>query len=230
MTIAQYQTLTGITVPASQVAYVEAQIRRTQRILEEMLGYTLDETLVDENQYTETGKTSSECPCPQSVGTLLAPDAVVYAYRLFPYNAKDTFLSIDPATVIHKVKLVKDSVTYRTLDADEYRGQVNRGLIKYLEQIECWCSCNCDCDGMQLAVDADWVWADEDDIPEALLDVWADMVTTYSDPKDGIKSETLGSHSYTRFDQEKPEYQSHNLSVIKRFAGPLGSVKRTPTI
>lgn len=231
MDIAKYEELTGITVPASQQTYVTAIIRRTQRVLENLLGFTLDPDLYDQNQYTELGKTTSECPCPAEDMDLDPADPVIFAYRLYPYNEKDKFLSIDPATEIHAVKLVKDGVTYRTIEPHEYRGQVKQGLIKFLEQIKCFCSfsCECSCSQMQLAVDATWVWA-EDEIPEDLLDIWADMVTAYSDPKYDIKSETLGPHSYTRFDNTYPEQDPDNLAVIKKYAGPLGSVKRTITL
>lgn len=230
MDIAQYQTITGLTVPASKQAFVLAQIGKTQRILESMLGFTLDATLVNENQYVETGKTTFECPCPSDNMTLTDPDPVITAYRLFPYNEKDKYLSIDPATAIHAVKLVKDDVTYRTLDADDYRKQMNRGLVRFLEQIHCWCNCHFGCKQMQLAVDADWVWPDAGNIPADLLDVWAEMTTYYSDQKRSIKAETLGSHRYEKFDKEEPESFDYNQAIIKRYAGPLGSIRLTVTI
>ena len=230
MTIAEYETLTGINVPSSSEAFVLAQLNKSQRILESMLGFTLDPTKVNTNQYTEIGKTQSDCPCPSDSLVLDAPDAIINAYRLFSYNSKDQFLSIDPATAIHKVKLVKDGVTYLTLDADEYRGEYKNGLIKYLEQIRCWCNCQCLCKYVQLAVDADWVWPTGSNIPSDLLDILAEMGTYYSDNKNNIKSETLGSHSYTKFDNDKPEYTTENLAIIKKYAGPNGSVYRTITI
>lgn len=230
MTLLEYQALTGLVIPTSRQARVTAEIRHTQRILEGLLGYSLSEDLYDENQYTEIGKTTYECPCPSDTLTTTAPDAVVLAYRLFSYNEKDVFLSIDPCTAVHKVKLVKDGITYRTLDTDEYRLQWKRGLVKYLEQIKCWCSCCDGCSQMQLAVDADWVWSDDANIPEELKDVWCEMITWYADARRNIKSETLGPHSYTKDDMTPPEQLDHNLFVIKRYAGPNGSIKRTLTV
>ncbi len=83
---------------------------------------------------------------------------------------------------------------------------------------------------MQLAVDADWVWPDASDIPADLLDVWAEMTTYYADQKRDIKSEVLGSHRYEKFDKEEPETFDYNQAIIKRYAGPLGSVRLTVTV
>lgn len=234
MDITEYETLTGITVPNSQETLITATIAKTQSLLESILGYTLDESKVDVNQYTELGKTPSECPNPCNVDivNLIAPDAVIYAYRLFDYNKKDKFLAIDPCTLIHKVKLVIGNVTVKTLvEFEDYRIDKKNGLIRYLEKLDCcWCS-NLDCcDNVQLAVDADWVWPDEDDIPIDLQYVWADMITYYSDCSKDIKSESLGPHSYTKFDNIKPENKSENLLIIKKYSGPNGIINKTITI
>lgn len=228
MNIEQYQDLTGLTIPTARQNVVNSQLERTQRILETMLGFTLNTTLVNENQYTETGQTTTECPCPSTVDftALDDPDAVVTAYRMYDYNIKDLFLFIDPVSAVNAVKLVKDGVTFRTLETTDYRLNYKQGIVKYLEQIECWCSCsNCCCAQMQLAVDADWLWDGSDDypIPNDLLQVWADMVTYYSDPRRGVKSQTLGTHSYSKFADTKPETEEQNLNVIKKYAGPNGS-------
>jgi len=233
MDIAEYQSLTGITVATNNITRVTAQIARTQKILESMLGFTLDETLVDVNEYAEIGKTQSECPCITSVDIddLDPADAVVFAYRMFTYNNNDKWMAIDPCTAINKVKLVIDGVTVMTLaEFEDYRYELKGGIIKYLERIKTWCSeYYCD-ENIQLAVDANWVWPDETDIPDELKYVWAEMVTFYSDPKYNIKSETLGPHSYSKFDNSKPEFQSQNIPIIKKYSGPDGSINKTITI
>lgn len=229
MTTAEYTALTGIPVTSANLAMVTAQIARSRRLLEAMLGYSLDDP--NDNQYVELGKTQSDCPCPEDVDLddLLPADAVVYAYRLFPYNRKDSYLYIDPATAVHKVKLVKDGVTYRTLDVSDYRLNWKNGVVKYLEQSKCWCLCvDCVCENVQLAVDADWLG--KTDYPDDLLGVWADMVTYYSDPKYNIKSETLGPHSYNKFDGTAPQDMSAGSIILKKYAGPNGSLYRTLTI
>ena len=232
MDITEYELLTGINVPSSQEALITATIAKSQTLLESILGYTLDETKVDVNQYTELGKTASECPnaCDINIDSLTAPDSVIYAYRIFDYNRKDKYLAIDPCTEIHKVKLIVGNVTVKTLvEFEDYRIDQKNGLIRYLEKLDCcWCS-NLDCcDNVQLAVDAEWVWQDEDDIPLNLKYLLTDMVTYYGDSSNNIKSESLGPHSYTKFDNIKPE--TKNISIINLYSGPNGTVSKIPTI
>lgn len=230
MDLAEYKNLTGLTVCTADETRVTANIARSQKILEAMLGFTLTADDVNNNEYTELGKTKTECPNPENIDItdLDDPDSVVYAYRLFPYNHKDQYLSIDPATVINKVKLVVNNVTVKTLVAfDDYRYESKQGLIKFLEKIVNWCSDCCFCNQVQLAVDANWVWPDE--IPSDLNYVWADMITWYSDPKNNIKSESLGPHSYSKFNNTPPEKIQANYDIIKKYAGPNGSIKMSIT-
>ena len=233
MTISEYEILTGTTVPLSKETLVEAQIARTQAILESLLGYSLDPSTASLNEYTELGISPTDCPC-ETPDTLNPAEPVLFAYRLFPYNKDDTILSIDPALSINSVKLVRNGVTFLTID--DYHAISKNGYIKFLEQNYCWCTCCNDCEGVQLAVDAVWLGAEVDynipSLPADLQGVWADMITHYSDPKakEGIKSETLGSHSYTRFDNGKPEENLINQSIIKKYSGPNGLWARIITI
>lgn len=239
MTIQQFEQLTGITVPASQEARYEAAIARTQAILESMLGYSLDPEVAGENLYNELGKTSVELICPNfDDDNLLPPDPVIGAYRLFPYNSKDRYFAIDPYTQVNKVKLVvvrqgvsPQGITVKTFNADEMRLEIGRmGFAKYVERcpsclFECLCSCT-DC--VQLAVDA--TWFGEGTLPNDLLYVWCDMVQFYTNKKRDIQSETLGSHSYRRFDNWPPEAEDRNIGIIKRYAGPFGTMSKTITV
>lgn len=233
MDIQDYENLTGITISASQQTRFYAQVQQTQLILEDMLGFTLDQASVEDNEYTEIGKLNDTCPCSCTdvdEDSLLPADPVIYAYRLFPYNSKDVYLAIDPATAVNSVKLVKDGITFRTLDENDYRLNYKRGIVKFLEQCDRWCQCRLECDCVQLAVDADWLWDEDTSIPLDLQMVWANMITYYSDPKRDLKSQTLGTHSYTRFDREAPEMLSVNLRIINRYAGPNGSISKIPTV
>lgn len=235
MNLEKYEELTGITVPESEEAAYEAQIRRTQRMLETMLGFTLDPSKTNTNFYNELGKSKSDCFCPDvDTSNLLPPDPVIGAYRLFRYNKHDRYFFVDPFTNIHSVKLVfikegsvDTDITIKTFDEDEIRAQIGRdGIGKYIQHCEtCLCSCECN-DCVQLAVDADWLF--QDDIPEDLLYVWADMITYQVDCKKDIKSEAITGHSYTKFDRVAPETEPQNLAVIKRYAGPYGSVMVLP--
>ena len=224
MDISKYIELTGIT-PSNETLTL-AQIGHTQRILENLLGYTLESDNRLDNEYTEIGKTKTDCPCPDiDMDNLDDPDDVEYAYRLFPYNKSDDYLSIDPATAVHKVKLVNEGVTFKTLEDYEYRAELKKGLIKYLEQYDCWCKCLTDCYCVQLAVDANWAVVGDD-----LNYVWADMVTFYSDLKKDIKSQTLGTHRYDKFDNTPPERTKSNTAILMKYAGPNGSFRVNPTI
>lgn len=247
MDLSKYQELTGITVPPSQTAKVTAQISRTQSMLETLLGFTLSPT--KQNLYNELGKTQTDGSCPTVAAidpTLKPADPVIGSYRLFPYNKDDVFLHVDPFTKINKVKLVyvrtgdtPNGVTIREFNVEDSTGSnivtVNYGRgdwAKYLRQTwlnECICSCD-EC--VLLAVDAEWLWEAEDvdhqDIPEDLLYVWTDMITYYSNPKKGVKSESITSHSYTLSDSVAPELEPINVSVLKKYAGPYGSVSAMP--
>lgn len=240
MDIAKYQELTGITVPAGKQTFVTAQIARATSMLETMLGYTLNPDKVSENLYNELGQTNNDCACPSAATqdeSLKDPDAVTGAYRLFPYNTLDPYLHIDPFKKINKVKLVflrqgenVNGVTLKTFTDSQVRLDIGRdGIGKYLEICrDCMCECSCtDC--IQLAVDADWLWCDSDDIPLDLLYILSDMVTFYSNPKKDIKSESITTHSYTRFENKAPEMEPSNLSIIKGYAGPFGTVTVMPT-
>lgn len=236
MDLSTYQTLTGITVPAGNVALVTAQIARTQAMLETMLGFTLDSSLVNSNLYSELGKTQLECACPSiDTDNLNDPDAVVTAYRLYHFNSLDQYFHVDPFTKLNKVKLVfirpgatPNGITLKTFDNDQIRSEFGRdGWSKYIEHcLNCLCDCNCD-DCVQLAVDADWLWTG--DLPLDLQYVWTDMITYYSNPKaETLKSESIDTHSYTFKDNVQPETKPHNLAVLKKYAGPYGSVAGMP--
>ena len=224
MNLAEYQSLTGITVSSAETARVMAAIARTQALLETLLGFTLDSDKVTENLYNELGKTSQECFCPSvNLEDLQDPDAVVGAYRLFRYNDLDEYFHIDPYSRINKVKLVfikqgegANGVTLKTFDTEDIRVHSGQGgVAKYLEYCrDCLCSCDCrDC--VQLAVDAEWLWESANDIPAELKYVWTDMITWYADPKNrNIRSESIDTHSYTRSDNKPPQYDDENLSVI----------------
>lgn len=237
MNIAKYEELTGTTVPDSDVARVTAQLARTQSMLETMLGYTLDPDLTNTNLYNELGKTQLECACPNvDTENLDPPDPVVGAYRLFNYNTLDKFIQVDPFIQINKVKLVylrpgsgDNGVTMKTFDSDEVRIHQGRdSWSKYLERcLNCFCVCDCN-NCVQLAVDAEWGWDEPEDIPDEILYVQAEMARWYSDVKKDIRSQSIDSHSYTKFDRSAPESEPYNLSVIKRYAGPNGSVMVMP--
>lgn len=231
MDLATYNNLTGLCTSENENR-IQANLGKAQSMLEGLLGYTLDPELVLQNLYNEQGISPSECSCSSVLDEdLLPPDAVEFAYRLYAYNPKDRYLLVDPFTEINKVKLVKNGVTIKTFEDDEYRIHYERdGVAKYIEICdECGCSCDCtDC--VQLAVDADWLWQTFDDVPIDLQYIWADMVSYYADCKSDIKSESIGPHSYTKFDKTPPQDEPINRSVLIKYAGAYGSINKQYTL
>lgn len=238
MNLKKYTELTGIEVSERQQAAVNAQIRRTKRKLETLLGFTLDRDKINTNIYNEKGKSNKDCFC-SDVSTsenLLPPDEVIGSYRLFHFNSHDSYFFVDPFITVHNVKLVRvqagdedgNGITIKTFGKDKVRAQVGRdGISKYIQQCrDCMCDCDCTNDCVQLAVDADWVF--QDCLPEDLMYLWADMVTYESNCKKGVKSESIGGHSYTLKDSVSPETTPENLSIIQRYVGPYGTVNRIP--
>jgi len=233
MDLATYQTLTGITVSADKQTFVEATIDRIQALIESILGYSLDPTIASENQYNEIGISPTECLYTED--NLKEPDAVEFAYRIFPYNKNDKYLYIDPATSINKIKLVRNGITLKEIESDYYSIRYKNGIINYIEVVKCWCEefCGCECDSVQLAIDAVWVGAgdyNEDTIPTDLLYVWADLVKDYTNTNRDIRSETLGTHSYTKDLDYKSELKDNHITVLKKYAGPNGELYKTITI
>lgn len=236
MNLEQYEILTGKVVPESKRTYYLAQIKRVQSKLENLLGYTLEPS----NLYTELGKTKQECVCPDTSKTsdLLPADPVRGIVKIFPYNAKDKFLHVDPFLDVYNVKLVKvlenrQFITMKTF-SNVTKQYMREGIGKYIEKCtDCDCNCECECnDCVQLAVDGDWIDFTEDtsDIPDDLLYLWCDMVDFYTDEYRNIKSESVDGHSWSKGDIKAPEEESTVAILLQRYAGPYGQITRMPTI
>lgn len=234
MNLEKYEQLTGVKIPETKRAYYTAQLKKVQRKLETLLGFTLE----PKNLYTELGQTQVDCVCPDvpESSSLLPADAVRGIYKVFPYNAKDKYLHIDPFFDVYNVKLVKvvdnrQFITYKTFE--HFTKQYSMlGIGNHIEKCET-CFCDCDCkDCLQLAVDADWIdfTAENSDIPDDLLYLWCDMLDYYADPDRNIKSESVDGHSWSKGDTKAPEEASEVQLLLKRYAGPYGSITRMPTI
>lgn len=195
-----YTALTGIAVTAANSAAITAAIRKTKAILETLLGYSLSD---------QSGATD----------------------RIFPYVREDKYKHIDPCTAVHAVTIVKNGVDLDVLTTDEYTVVTNRGLIKHLAIHICTvCSrsvCACSNPLYEYKVNADYAFVDNA-LPDDLAGVWADMVTYYADPKLGIRSETLGTHSYSKFDKDVIENDPASQAIIRRYAGPRGTLGILP--
>lgn len=233
MDLKTYEKLTGKVIPERQRPYYEAQIKRAQSKLENLLGWTL----TPKNIYTELGKAQRECVCPSipETSSLLPPDPVQGIYKVFPYNYKDKYLHTDPFTEVYNVKLVKVMddyrfITYKTFET--YTKQyMQAGIGNHVEKCET-CFCNCDCkDCIQLAVDANWVDINEEEsLPDDLLYLLCDMVDYWADPYKDIKSESVDGHSWSKGDTKPIEEVEDTKLLLRRYAGPYGAVLRMPTL
>lgn len=239
MDLEKYKKLTGVTVPASQEARINASIRRTKAQLEAMLGYTLK----PQNLYTELGKVRFEgyLPMLNDLDNLIAPDKEQGVYKLFDYNEVDRYILTDPFTNVYNVKLVMplndgEFVTVADLDnvvAKYGRDNVAKTIERHFEWFtwewyRSWrysYTSNNDA-GLQVAVEADWI----DCFPDDIMYLWADMIQFQTSINFGIASESVDGHSWSRTkeDQIPPEAKVDNIKLITRYAGPFGSVRRNP--
>lgn len=237
MNLELYQELTGIQVDPEDEVSITAQIRRTKNMLQTLLGYTLDKKKAGLNQYEELGKSTVECPfrgllSEINVDELAEPDDVEGSYRLFSYNSADQYFAVDPFTQVYKVKLVylragdePNGITHKTLTDSKIRIHKTGMISKYIERCpECWCACECD-ECVQLAVDADWL--NEDCLPEDLLYLWVDMIEYYADPKRDLVEETLATHRWKKDKRVAPESLDASIAILRKYAGPNGSLART---
>lgn len=232
MELTDLKQITGIDC-MTNAAWYTASIQKARLFIEGLLGYTLTPLKVDTNFYNELGKMTTEGG-DYTTENLTAPDPVVYAYRLYRYNKHDRFFLIDPATEIHAVKLVRNNVTMLTLDPDNYRVHSENGFIKSIEKCsDCYWSCMCypyACQCRQLAVDATWLWPTYALIPDDMKQIWADAALYYADTKRGIRSESLGPHSYSKFGESTPYTDIFTQSTIKKYMGGNGSLIHSITI
>lgn len=217
MTIAEYQTLTGTTVPDSDVTRITAVIRRCTARLESLLGYSLTR----QKSWTELGKLQYNglVPFPSLpvsddvLASLTAPDDQTGDLQLFGFDQQDKHIKINPAREVYRAKIVlpineDEFVTVYDLEnGTPYLNSV--GLVTAITRYYSWFSW-VGWDQLLLsaraklmfAVDAEYIEVcDVSRYPE-LAYLLADMVTYYSDPGYSllgiIRSETIDSHTYTR--------------------------------
>ncbi len=251
MTIADYETLTGTTVPDSDVARMKAVIRRSETKLETLLGYSLSK----QKQWTELGKVQYDglAPFPSlpvgddTIDNLLPPDDQSGNIQLFTFDEVDKHFRINPAKEVYRAKIVLP------VNSDEFITVVHldyltpylnsAGLVVALTRYDGWFQWDWwnsllwgDRRNLMLAVDADFVNCTDSSKYPDLAYLLADMVTYYADPNysvmGNIRSESIDSHSYSRAstgnnpDSAAPEGQSTAKLVIEKYAGPAAFRKR----
>ena len=245
MTIAEYQTLTGTTVPEADTARVKAMIRRAETKLEAMLGYPLTR----QKKWTELGKVrySGITPFPslpvsdQVLDNLVAPDEELGDIQLFNLDTLNMHLRINPAKEVYRAKVVlpvNQDEFITIYDLNNVTPYFNSaGLVVALTRYYTWFTWSwwnplpwSERSNLMLAVEASYVnVCDANKYPD-LAFLLADMVTYYSDPSysvmGNIRSESIDSHSYSRAstgsspDNAAPEGQSSAKRIIEKYAGP----------
>lgn len=245
MTIAEYQTLTGITVADADAPRMKAIIRRAETRLETLLGYSLSK----QKKWTELGKVryNGLVPFPSLpvsdnvLDHLLPSDDQTGDIQLFNFDEKNMHLRINPAKEVYRAKIVlpvnsDEFITIAELDnLTPYLNQA--GLVVALTRYRGWFTWTWwnsllwgDRNNLMLAIDADFVnVCDANSYPD-LAYLLADMVNYYSDPNysvmGNIRSESIESHSYSRAstgttpDLAAPEGQKSSRMIIEKYAGP----------
>jgi hypothetical protein len=233
--LSEYIEIAGVDVKDSQRAFVTANIAKARYQLESALGFPLTAEKAEQNLYTETGQAPDDnWVCGGSDADLLPaesePDAI---YRVFtqPDNRTavggrlpmSSLIQIDPCTAISKIKLVHGTVNVHTFTTSEQAlllGPSGYGRMVNLEVIFPY-PCRCG-HYLQVAVSADWLGSEENQLPDDLLSVWADLVTWLSDRTRNIKSENRGTRSYTKAESKSPIEDPINKSILESYAGPGG--------
>ena len=245
MTIAEYQALTGITVPDEDVARYKAIIRRSESKLGSLLGYSLSK----QKTWTEKGKMGMDglvpfpaLPVDQTVIDSLEPaDDQVGDIQLFNLDELDTHIRINPAKEVYGAKIVlpineDEFITiYDLANGTPYLNSA--GLVVAITKFYSWFTWTwysllsySHRSSLMLAVDGEFVDVCNADEHEELAYLLADMVTYYADPNysvmGNIRSESIDSHSYSRAstgknpDEAAPQGQKSAKQIIERYAGP----------
>ncbi len=245
MTIAEYQELTGVTVPDSDTAKMNAVLRRSQTRLETLLGYSLSK----QKKWTEQGKVRFDglIPFPSLpvsdlvLSRLVEPDEQDGDIQLFHFDELDTHFRINPAKQVYRAKLVipvSDDEFITVAELTNSTPYLNSaGLVTAITRSPYWFNwtwwptvLTSDKRNLMLAIEADFVnVCDANKYPDMAY-LLADMATYYSDPTysimGNIRSESIDSHSYSRAstganpDLAAPEGQSVSKKIIEKYAGP----------
>lgn len=245
MTIAEYQILTGITVPDADVNRVKAIIRKAETKLEGSLGYSLSK----QKTWTELGKVQYDglVPFPSLpigddvLNNLSAADDQTGDIQLFNFSELDKYIKINPAKEIYRAKIVlpinaDEFITICDLENGlPYLNSV--GLVTAVTRYYNWFTWTwfnslllADRSSLMLAVDAEYVDLCDVSRYADLTYLLTDMIAYYSDPMysvmGNVRSESIDSHSYSRSstgstpDNASPEGQASSKRIIEKYAGP----------
>lgn len=245
MTIAEYQTLTGKTVPDADTTRIKATIRRAETKLGGLLGYSLSK----QKRWTELGKVqySGLTPLPSLpvsddvINNLTAADDATGEIQLFNFDELDKHIRINPAKEVYSAKVVlpvneDEFITiYDLKNGTPYLNAA--GLVTAITRYYEWFTWTWwstltlgNRSHMMLAVDADFVKVCDSPEMEEVAYLLTDMVDYYGDSGysvlGNLQSESMDSHSYSRAslgtnpDNAAPEGRMSSKKIIERYAGP----------
>jgi hypothetical protein len=235
--LSEYIEIAGVDVKDSQRAFVTANIAKARYQLESALGFPLTAERAEQNLYTETGQAPDDnWICGGSDADLLPAESEPdEKHRLFtagePLNtfSLTALTRIDPCTAISKIKLVHGTVNVHTFATSELALLTGQNGFSRLLDLAVIFPNPCRCQHrLQVAVSADWLGVEDDQLPDDLLSVWADLVTWLSDKTRNIKSENRGTRSYTKAESKSPLEDPANRSILESYAGPRGTAGRLP--
>lgn len=245
MTIAEYQNLTGITVPDADTTRITAIIRKAQTKLEGSLGYSLSK----QKTWTELGKVQYDglVPFPSLpigddvLNNLSAANDQTGDIQLFNFDQLDKHIKINPAKEIYRAKIVMpvNQDEFITIyDLENGLPYLNSaGLVTAITRYSSWFTwtwwnslLGSDVSNLMIAVDAEYVDLCDVSRYADLAYLLTDMIAYYSDPMysvmGNIRSESIDSHSYSRSstgstsDNASPEGQASAKRIIEKYAGP----------
>ena len=245
MTIAEYQTLTGITVATADINRVTAIIRKATTKLEGSLGYSLSK----QKTWTELGKVQysgltpfPSLPVSDDVLNNLSPaDDQTGDIQLFNFDELDKHIKINPAKEIYRAKIVLPINQDEFITICELENGMpylnSGGLVTAITCYYSWFSwtwyntlLSQDRSNLMIAVDAEYIDLCDVNKYSDLAYLLADMVSYYADPSYSvigtIRSETIDTHSYSRAstgataDSATPQEQPSAKRIIEKYAGP----------
>jgi len=251
MTIAEYQTLTGVTVPEADIPRMTAAIRKSEAKLENLLGYSLSK----QKTWTELGKVQYDglVPFPslpvsdEVIDNLSAPDDETGDIQLFNFDELDKHIRINPAKEIYRAKVVlpvNEDEFITIYDLENGLPYLNEaGLVVAVTKYNNWFTWTwwnsllyAERSNLHLAVEAEYTDVCDVNKSKDLAYLLADMVTYYSDPGysvlGNITQEAIDSHSYSRSslgtdpDSAAPEGRGSSKAIIARYAGAGAFRKR----
>ena len=256
MEIEDFEELTGVTLTDAQRDQYDTVMNKALKRFQRLLGWELRSA----DNYEEVGQyLSASFLIDQRVIQEMAddntldeylqePDELINTWRLYPYYDVNTNLRIDPATAIHRVKLVyplieEEDQFITVCNLTKYIPLVGKsvGRTNYITYIKKLADApgECPCRWMEsgnpmLAVDAEWLSRKYPDelayiLADAIIYEYQNPIKFTADANRKLKTytESVDGHSISKgyaddagLNSSDPLKNEDNLSVIRDYIGP----------